>query len=197
VPVKKAGDWDLARRVLTGMPERLERAVDQALRQEAQLLRSEVVKGITSQAPGGRPFEPLAPNTLASRRLKRFRGTKALLRNADLRNAIQPIVRNGQMFVGVPRKAKGRDGASLVDVARLNEFGSDPIVIPITPKMRRFLHALRKEAGGSGGASSSSGVPGVIVTRIRARPFLRPAVEQYRRGGRTRFLKRVARLMNL
>jgi hypothetical protein len=195
VPVKKTGDWALARRLLTAMPERLERAVDQALRQEAQLLRSEVVKGITNQSPGGRPFEPLSANTLASRRLKRFRGTKALLRRADLRNAIQPIVRDGRVFVGVPRKAKGRDGASLVDVAELNEFGSDPIVIPITPKMRRFLFALRK-AGGTAGTSQGSGVPGVIVTRIPARPFLRPAFEQFRRGSRTRFLKRVARLMN-
>jgi hypothetical protein len=195
VGVRKTGDWDLARKLVTALPERLERATDLALRQEAQLLRTEIVKGVTSQAPGGKAFEPLAPNTLAARRLKRFRGTKALLRRGDLRNAIQSVVRNGQVFVGVSRKARGRDGASLIDVAKLNEFGSDPIVIPITPKMRRFLFALRREAGGDASKSGSSGVPGVIVTRIPARPFLRPAFDQFRRGSQKRFLTRVARLM--
>jgi hypothetical protein len=196
VGVKRTGDWDRARRLITGMPERLERATDLALRQEAQLLRSQVVQGLTRQAPAGRPLEPLADNTLAARRLRGFGGTKALIRRGDLRNAITAIVREGRAWVGVPRKARGPDGASLADVAELNEFGSGPIVIPITPRMRRFLFALRK-AGGTSGTSSGSGVPGVIVARIPARPFLRPVFEQFRRDGTKRFLLRVARLLNL
>jgi hypothetical protein len=179
---------------VTALPERLQKATDTALRQEAQLLRSEVVKGLTSQAPGGKAFEPLAGNTLAARRLSGFRGTKALLRRGDLRNAVAAMVQDGRAFVGVPRKARGRDGARLADVAKLNEFGSDPIVIPITPKMRRFLFALRR-AGGTARMTDGSGVPGVVVTRIPARPFLRPVFEQFRRDGSRRFLTRVARLM--
>jgi hypothetical protein len=195
VAVKRTGDWDRARQLLAGIPERLARATDQALRQEAQLLRAQVVQGLTSQAPGGKGLEPLSRNTLAARRLQGFGGTKALIRRGDLRGAIAAVVRNGRAWVGVPRKATGPDGASLADVAELNEFGSDPIVIPITPRMRRFLFALRRAGGES--PSAGSGVPGVIVTRIPARPFLRPVFEQFQREGTRRFLMRVAKLMNL
>lgn len=194
---KRTGDWDRAKRALTALPERLGRASEQALLQEAQFLRAEVVKGLTSQAPGGSKLTPLAPNTLSTRRLQRFRGTKALVRGGDLRNAITAQIKNGRTFVGVPRKAVGQDGARLADIAQQNEFGGPPIVIPITPKMRRFLFALRQEAGNPSEASSGtgSGVPGVIVTQVPARPFLRPVFEQFRRDGPKRFLTRVARLM--
>lgn len=195
--VKRTGDWDRAKLALTTLPERLSRASEQALLQEAQFLRTAVVKGLTSQAPGGSKLSPLAANTLAARRLRRFRGTKALIRGCDLRNAIAAQVRNGRAFVGVPRKAVGQDGSSLADIAQQNEFGGPPIVIPVTPKMRRFLFALRQEAGEAApsGGGSGSGVPGVIVTQVPARPFLRPVFEQFRRDGPKRFLTRVARLM--
>ncbi len=192
--VKRTGSWSLARELLQAAPARLKVATDRALRQEAEQLRSEVVEGITKQAPAGQPFSPLSRFTLAKRRLGKFAGSKALIRNADLRNAVSATVRNGEAFVGVPRKAKGRDGASLADVAKLNEFGSDPIVIPITPKMHRYFFVLRRELGDDGAARSGHfSTPGVIVTRIPARPFLRPVFDKFRREAGKRFLARVAR----
>jgi hypothetical protein len=192
VAVKRTGDWTLARELLQGAPARLKAATDRALRQEAEQLRSEVVEGITKQAPAGEAFSPLARLTLAKRRLRKFSGSKALMRNADLRNAVVATVKNGEAFVGVPRKARGRDGAQLADVAKLNEFGSDPIVIPVTPKMRRFLYVLRREAGGDSASAGRTSTPGVIVTRIPARPFLRPVFDKFRRDAGKRFLRRVA-----
>jgi phage gpG-like protein len=192
VPVKRTGDWQLARELLRGAPARLKAATDRALRQEAEQLRSEVVEGITKQAPAGQAFSPLARFTVAKRRLRKFSGSKALIQNADLRNAITATVKNGEAFVGVPRKARGRDGSQLADVAKLNEFGSDPIIIPVTPKMRRFLHVLRREAGDAPPAAGGTSTPGVIVTRIPARPFLRPVFDKFRRDAGKRFLSRVA-----
>jgi hypothetical protein len=36
---------------------------------------------------------------------------------------------------------------SLVDIAAINEFGSRPIVLRLTPKARAFLHAAFRNAG--------------------------------------------------
>ncbi len=58
--VSKTGDWARARKLLAAHPARLKTAIAKALRQEAQLLRREIVQGITRQAPGGRAFWPQA-----------------------------------------------------------------------------------------------------------------------------------------
>ena len=192
--VRKTGDWALARRLLTGAPVKLKVAVGMAIRQEAQLLRKEIVQGITKQAPGGKSLQPPSPLTLAARKMKGRGGTKALMVRGDLRNAIAAIVEGDEAFVGVPRKARGKDGKSVVDVAQVQEFGAGPIVIPMTPAMRRFLFALLRRAGEerSGGTGR-----GVVVVQVPARPFLRPAFEQFAKGAQKRFLARVAGLMGM
>jgi phage gpG-like protein len=128
--------------------------------------------------------------TLAARRLKGFGGTKSLLVRGDLRNSISVITDGDEVFVGVLRSAKGSTGESLADVAQIQEFGGPPVIIPITPKMRRFLAVLFKRAGGR--ASRGSG-RGVVVTQVPARPFLRPAFEKFRAGAGRRLLERVGR----
>jgi hypothetical protein len=193
--VTKTGDWALARSLLSSAPTQLKAAIGTALRQEAQLLRKEIVAGITSQAPGGEPFRELSPLTLAARKLAGFKGTKALIVRADLRNAIAAIVRGDEAFIGVPRKAKGKRGSPLVDVARIHEFGAGPFVVPITPAMRRYLFVLLSKAQKAQRHPGSS--KGVIVVTIPARPFLRPAFRVFEKGASTRFLKRVAIGMGL
>ncbi|PID38560.1 MAG: hypothetical protein CSB49_04925 [Proteobacteria bacterium] len=192
--VRKTGDWATARRLLAGGPVKLKAAVGTALRQEAHLLRKEIVQGITRQAPGGESIKPPSPLTLAARQMKGRGGTKALMVSGDLRNGIAVIVKGDEAFVGVPRKARGKNGKSLIDVAQTQEFGAGPIIIPMTPAMRRFLFALLRVAGESDGGGSGKGV---VVVQIPARPFLRPAFKQFQKGVQKRFLGRVAGLMGL
>jgi hypothetical protein len=192
--VQRTGDWGLARNLLRTLPVQLGSAVERALRQEGEYLRREIVEGITKQSPGGEQMRPLAKTTVAARLLKGFSGTKALIWKADLRNAIASIYERGVVFVGVPRKARGHQGRPTIDIAELNEFGSDPIVVRMTVKMRKFLAALNARAGaprheGSGG--------GFAVIRIPPRPYLRPAFEKFRQGVDRRFLARVAGLLGL
>lgn len=187
--VRKTGDWALARRILSQGPTKLRASIGTALRQEAEVLRTEIVTGITAQAPGGEAFKPLSPLTLAARKLAGFGGTKALLVRGDLRNSIATIVKGDEAFVGVPRKARSKDGRSLVDVAQVHEFGSNPIVIPVTPRMRRFLFALLRQSGKEPTGGSGKGV---VVVTIPARPFLRPAFKKFSEGAQRRFLGRVA-----
>jgi len=97
----------------------------------------------------------------------------------------------------VLRTAKGREGQPLVNVAAVHEFGSRPIVVKLTPKARRFLHAAFRKAGldrpASGGPST-----GIAVIKVPARPFLAPVFEKYGADPEQvskRFLDRVGRLL--
>ena len=67
---KKTGDWAVASRALLGASQRAKAAVGTALRQEAQLLRKEIIQGITKQAPAGEALAAPSPATLAAREMK-------------------------------------------------------------------------------------------------------------------------------
>ena len=53
--VTKTGDWAEVRHLLQTMPYKLKTVVSIAFRQEAELLRRQIVQGLTKQAPGGKP----------------------------------------------------------------------------------------------------------------------------------------------
>jgi phage gpG-like protein len=192
--VSRTGDWARARRLLTAAPQRLQAAIGTAVRQEAHALRNDIVQGLTSQAPGGEPLKPPSPLTIAARQLEGFGGSKALIVRGDLRNSITVIVQGDEAFIGVSRSARSKDGASMVDLAKLHEFGGPPVIIPMTPKMRRFLFALLRQAGKEPTGGNGRGV---IVVQVPARPFLRPAFDKFREGASRRFLERVARELGL
>lgn len=192
--VSRTGDWARARRLLTAAPQRLQAALGTAVRQEAHALRNEIVQGLTSQSPGGEALKPPSPLTIAARQLEGFSGSKALIVRGDLRNSITVIVQGDEAFIGVSRSARSKDGASMVDLANLHEFGGPPVVIPMTPKMRRFLFALLRQAGKEPTGGNGRGV---IVVQVLARPFLRPAFDKFREGASRRFLERVARELGL
>ena len=194
VRLTRIGDWALARRLVSTAARRLKEATDKAVLQEAQFFRTKIVEGIREQAPGGQPFTALAPTTLAIRRFRGFKGTKALAVRGDLRNSITVVKQADGVFVGVLRTAKGKGGASLVNVAAVHEFGSRPIVIKLTPKARRFLHAAFRAAGLDAPAGDRPST-GIAVIKVPARPFLRPAFEKWGQPADVsrRFLDRVAR----
>jgi len=129
-----------------------------------------------------------------SRGSEGFGGSKSLIVRADLRNGIATIVRGDEAFVGVPRTARSSGGDSLVHLAHLHEYGGPPVVVPITPKMRRFLFALLRQAGNEPSRGSGRSV---AVVQVPARPFLRPAFEKFRQGASRRFLERVAQQLGL
>jgi phage gpG-like protein len=192
--VSRTGEWARARQLLTAAPHRLQTAIGTAVRQEAHALRNEIVQGLTSQAPGGEPLKPPSPLTIAARQLEGFGGSKALIVRGDLRNSITVIVRGDEAFIGISRSARSKDGALMVDLAKLHEFGGPPVIIPMTPKMRRFLFALLRKAGREPTGGSGRGA---IVMQVPARPFLRPAFEKFRSGASRRLLERVAKQLGL
>lgn len=193
--VKKIGPWTKVGKLLASAP-RMQAAFDKALWQEGQFIRTKIVEGIREQAPGGRAFTPLAPTTLAIRQFRGFRGSKALIVQADLRNSITVVRDGNRVLVGVLRTARNRAGKSLVDIAALQEYGSRPIVIHLTPRTRAFLHAAFRHAGLDRPSSGQPGT-GIAVIQIPARPFLAPVFDKYAQPEQVsrRFLERVAALL--
>lgn len=179
--LKLFGDWKKAGDIVSRMGERFKKAADGAMLKEAHRLRGLIVKGITSGAPGGKPFAALSAMTLAVRKLKGFGGSKPLVVTGALRGAVT-VQRVGAdaIFVGIMRSAKSKTGKSLVNIAEVHEFGSRTFTVPFTAKMRRFLFAAMKAAGlaslGGSGAGKGGG-KSVLTIRIPARPFIGPVVE--------------------
>jgi hypothetical protein len=196
IEVKKIGPWSRVGQLLASAPRRMQAAFDKALLQEGHFLRTKIVEGMREQAPGGRAFAPLAPTTLAIRQFRGFRGTKALLVQGDLRNSITVVKDGDRVLVGVLRTARSRTGKSLVDIAALQEHGSRPIVMRLTPRARAFLHAAFRRAGLD---APSAGPPsiGIAIIQVPARPFLAPVFDKYARPDEIsqRFLERVAALL--
>ncbi len=190
--IERTGDWARARHILrAGGAERMHKAITLAVRKEAHALRKEIIVGLTARS---KELKPLSPLTRAARRLAGFRGTKPLIRTGDLRNSISVIVKGDRAFVGVARSAGGE---RLVNLAKLHEYGSQPYVIPITPKMQRYLGVLfAKERGRRRRRKASTGSAGVVVIQIPSRPFLRLAFERWRKSNpQQRIMADVAKRM--
>jgi len=140
--VRLTGDWAKASRILgpggRGAQGRIGRAIDRALLQEAQWFRREVIRGIRSQAPGGRPFVPLKPATIA-----RKGSSKALIDTGALIRSIQVRRVSGGVFVGVLRTARSASGTGLADIAQIHEFGAPGAGIPPRP----FLQPVEDRHG--------------------------------------------------
>lgn len=191
--VRKVGGWQTARRFLAVAPARFRRAMDQAVRQEALLYKKEIVQGLTTGEPGGKPFAPLAKTTLATRRARGMRGTKPLIARGDLRRSITLVtVKPGEVFVGILRSARGRDGQALVNVAAVHELGK-VVVFRLTPASRRFLAMVLREAGIEPRGGGNPG--GIVVVRIPPRPFLRPVFDKLAKGAPARVVQRMAGLL--
>ena len=185
-----SGDWGRAAQIFSGAPKKLQRAINMALRTEAELLRKEIVQGLTTQSPGGRALKPPSPLTLAARRLQGKKGTKSLLVRGDLRNAFVSLVQGDTGYVGIRKTKKTKSGDYVADIARLQEEGSKPRIIPITPKMQKFLFALFREAGIEPSGQGTG--KGVVVVTTPPRPYIKPAFDRYVKGADKRFLRRIA-----
>lgn len=195
------GDWRQTARTLGQARARMTRALDTAVRQEAEDVRKQILDGIRKQAPAGEEFLPISRLTRALRRARGFRGSKALIRTAAMMNGVTVSrAGRGRYFVGIKRSARGKRNEPLINIALIHEEGRT-YVMRVTPKMRRFIMSalrragmLRKKREGSGGESGFS--RGYIVVTIPARPFMGPVIRKVRANApalRARLGRRVAR----
>lgn len=189
--------WIKAQRLLSVNAAIMDTAIDRTLGQEAAFYERKIKQGITRQHPeGGEKFKPLSPLTIAIRQFTGIAGTKALSVRGDLRNSIKAVrLNNKTHFVGVLRTARGRSSSKLVNIAEVHEFGSKPIVLVVTKKMRGFLAAAFTAAFGGVSQGKGGFSTGIIVTKIPPRPFIKPIFDKYGAPAvvKRRFLWRLSR----
>lgn len=175
--VTLVGDWKTAEKILNAAPAALTHAAKVSLLQEGEYLRGRIVKKIRSNVP-----PPNSKSTIAQKR-----SSKTLINHGDLANApavleVGPL----EIMIGIPRSTKGQ----LAKLADVLENGRT-IVQRITPKQRKFLHALYAKLGPKAPGSGAS--TGVLVIHIPARPFIRPVFDEEKDKIPERFITRLAR----
>jgi hypothetical protein len=186
--VRLFGDWDKLPEVLT-LAARFQKSVDRSLLKEGHHLRGQIVTGVASGAPGGKPFAPLSPITLAIRRASGFGGGKPLNVSGALRGSVVVVKRGDGVFVGLLRQGGAQ---KLANVGAIHEFGAT-WTQRWTARSRRWFFAMLRKAGvpalsgprRKGGAFRSQ--TGSVTITIPARPFIGPVWEKERAGIAKRF----------
>lgn len=164
------GDWLKSKKVLAAAPHDLDKAIERGLAAEGEYLRGQMVRRIQ---------RGLMPPHSSSTLLTKNKGSKPLIRNGDLLGAFSSIPSKKQVFIGVPRSAKG----SAFGLMQIHEEGR-VIVQRMTDKQRRFLHAVLPRIGHPGGTP-------VVVIHIPARPVIRPVFEEQQAKIGPRLSKRI------
>ncbi len=194
--IQKVGDWRLASQILGNAATHAARAFERAALAEAHFFERKLKEGIQSGAPGGQAYAPLSPLSLAMRRAQGFRGKKPLIQTGAMLRSIHVVKRGGLYFVGIDRSAKTADGAGIVEIAELHEYGAS-FVVEWTPAARRYFFAMLREAGVAPQGGGSGGGLQVAVIKIPARPTFGPVMEAFGQPEdvKTRFEERVARIL--
>lgn len=199
------GDWDKLEKLLAKLGKggrELEKAIQVAVRQEAQEARTQVIKGFNSGGPPGTSWPPRSPTTIATLEGRGLgKHNKTLIVHADLRNSVTVVARGASAFVGVLRMAQSKSGKPLYNVAKIHEYGLGPFAVIWTPKSRAFLMAMWREAGFEPDPSKAkSRVGETRMVTIPKREFLRPvfvALYGDHEAARKRFVERLTRILTL
>ncbi len=175
--------WDTFNKDLRNLETKFNHIIGIIIRRELLKFQGMVKRGIKNQAPGGKRFKPLSAWTLALRKFRGFRGTKALIVSGDLRNSIVTEYSESKKegFVGILYQTKSKDGKSMVNIAEIQEYGTKPFAVKRTPKMRKFLAMVASKSGLISYSPNYRG-KGVYIIKIPARPFIAPTFEAWKKG---------------
>ena len=181
--IQFTGNWKKALKDIDYMYKNFGRIIEVIINRELLKYVGMVKKGIKDQAPGGKRFRPLSAWTLALRKFRRFRGTKALIVSGDMRNAMTHVYSKSRQegFAGILYKTKSKDGQQMTNIAEIHEFGTKPFAVKRTPKMRKFLAMVASKSGLISYSPNYRG-KGVYIIKIPARPFLGPTFEAWKKG---------------
>jgi len=157
------GDWEKLRDVMARFDERLHKHAHQALTQAGRELADLAKERILD----GKDLAPLHGFTIEQKG-----SDKPLVDDSDLLGSIDfAFLDELTVIVGANRKAE--DGTDLAELLQRE----DGVRVPVTPKMRAFLHARGFHLKAS---TRELFIPG--------RPFLKPAARDYEASGAPRKL---------
>lgn len=173
------------------------RGVSAVLAHEAFRLSNEMKNGLISQRPGGKPIRELSEMTIMLRGFRIKRGpthTKALIDSGSMVDAVEARRKNKYHYTaGVHRNVRSKDGKSLVDIAKVHEYGTRIYTVTVTPKMHRFSIALYL----AGILKAPWRVGQKLKRKIPARPWLNPAKDVWEEKAEERFATELGILLGM
>ena len=115
------GDWGVVSGLLSQLQSSAPEAMDKAMRDEAFLLMRTIIRGFRVRGLTTR-WPKLAPATIASRKRRKFKGTKPLIVTGALRRSIQ-VMKQGlaEYTIGVHANSER------ADIAAIHEKGGPKI----------------------------------------------------------------------
>lgn len=147
-----------------------------ALEREAEIVRKAMVDHLTGRKLVGKRPPKLLATTLATRRA---RGNNSAAPFLDSRRLLGSIVvrpaGRGATYVGVDPSAKTKSGLAMTQLAEQLEYGTT-IAMQFTPAMVAKLRQM-----GVPESVHPSGGTGIVIIRIKPRPFLAPLNAAYNR----------------
>lgn len=167
INIKLLGSWAATKLVLESADKDLDQAIHKAVMAESSFLLGEIKKRFRKVQP------PNAPSTIELKKSK-----KPLIDTGEYRNSanVYPLGRHN-VYIGFPAASRN------AKLAEIHEVGKT-IVMNMTEKQRRFLHARFGKTGPGSGT-------GLLVIHIPARPVIAPVMEEQEEKIPERFLKRV------
>jgi hypothetical protein len=175
ITVAKTGVAEARRTLSRGAAAAFRSAHMAAIWREGEVARQMLVDHLSGRKLIGKRPPKLEVTTLATRRAHGNNSAAPLNDSGELINAIVVKRVRGGTFVGVERSAVNRKGFPLARLAEIQENGAT-IVQRITPAMVAKLRSMGVPPPQN---SDSSG--GLVVIRIKPRPFLGPLGRAYKR----------------
>lgn len=179
---ERFGNWRGFRAMTFNLRARMKASLVAQLKKEGMYLESQMKKGIQEQAPGGKPFPPLHPFTIAMKTKGGRAKTQRLINSMQLVKSItSKLVSEDEMFVGLLRTslhrrtgASGKTSYSLANIGMIQEYGA---VIPADTKSQkgRRVRAWLNYNGLHLKAST-------VAVRIPPAPFVGPTADAEREG---------------
>ena len=168
------GPWGEVSRKLRLLQERevFKAAYRKAVLREAARLRGLMVEAFTKSGPKGHKWEHLATLTQLISRAEGKGDRRPLMDTGELRNAHTVVEENDVIFVGVHRRARSRLNKSMMNIAKVHEYGVGPFTIPVTDGIRKFFMWLFIATDGQVMPLKKSTT--TITVRIPPRPWIGP-----------------------
>lgn len=137
------GEWEKALMVVKKLEKIIRKGINKGTITNAHLIEARAVKHIQNQDLRWKKLDPAYKRWKEKNRLS----TDKLIATGTLMNSITvQVLKDGQeAFVGVLRKARGKNGEQLANIAAVHEFGSVRRKIPARPLFKPTFRESRKD----------------------------------------------------
>lgn len=127
--MKRVGQWDKVGRICKDLRQTIKTEAGRDLADSVTWGEKTAVKFVRDQSLSWQPLNP----AYREQKMKEGKSSKTLIASSQYLQSISSNASYPHAWVGVKRTARSKDGESLVDIARVHEFGAISLNIPSRP----------------------------------------------------------------